>query len=237
MLQTRHFRDLTACTLAIVLTGATSMTLAAESETETQARSAPGMMQNAGPGYGPGMMQGWPRGSCGPGMMRGYGPGMMQGYGPGMMQGYGPGMMQGYGPGMMQGYGPGMMQGYGPGMMQGYGPGMMRGYGPGMMQGYGPGMMQGYGPGPNYGPDGNNLTDQQRQRLQEIRQEHRQKHWQLMEKAWEEQQRLYRLNQAPEPDYEAIEKSIKALGELRQQMAEEWIQTRRRIQEALDEAE
>ncbi|WP_372592293.1 periplasmic heavy metal sensor, partial [Guyparkeria sp.] len=119
-----------------------------------------------------------------------------------------------------------------PGMMQGYGPN--GGYGPGMMQGYGPGMMQGYGPGAGYGPDWNTLTDRQRQRLQDVQREHQERNWKLMEQMQEEQQRLYRLNQAPRPDYDAIEKSTRNLNELQQKMNERHIQTRKQMQEVLE---
>ncbi len=201
MRNTRFVRGMSACTLAIALTGVASSGLANEKQ---QRGYAGGGM------YGPGMMQGYGPGGCEPGMMPGYGPG--GGYGPGMMQGYGPG--GGYGPGMMHG------QGYGPGMMQGSGQGA-----------YGPGMMQGQG------RTGANLSEKQQKRLQNIHQESYEKNWKLMEQMQKEQQNLYRLNQAPKADYDAIEKATKALGELRQQMAEEQIQTRKRIQQALSEDE
>ena len=112
-------------------------------------------------------------------------------------QGYGCGMMMG--PGMMGGYGmgPGMMGGYGmgPGMMGGYGmgPGMMGGYGmgPGMMGGYGmgPGMMGGYGYGGPYsgGPD---LTKEQAEKIDKIRDDLAKKEAPLMQQIFEERRKL-----------------------------------------------
>jgi len=116
MNNTRRFKRLAACSLAIALTGPAQSVLA-DGQTKPPCQDNPGMM--GGYGMNPGMMGGY---GMGPGMMGGYGmnPGMMGGYGmgPGMMGGYGmgPGMMGGYGmnPGMMGGYGmgPGMMDGY-----------------------------------------------------------------------------------------------------------------------------
>ena len=102
---------------------------------------------------------------------------------------------QGYGCGMMMG--PGMMGGYGmgPGMMGGYGmgPGMMGGYGmgPGMMGGYGmgPGMMGGYGYGGPYsgGPD---LTKEQAEKIDKIRDDLAKKEAPLMQQIFEERRKL-----------------------------------------------
>jgi Spy/CpxP family protein refolding chaperone len=97
---------------------------------------------------------------------------------------------QGYGCGMMMG--PGMM---GPGMMGGYGmgPGMMGGYGmgPGMMGGYGmgPGMMGGYGYGGPYsgGPD---LTKEQAEKIDRIRDDLAKKEAPLMRQLFEEKRKL-----------------------------------------------
>lgn len=107
MNNTRHFRQLAAYTLAIVLAGAAPSLWAAQPKTSPQAQGGYG---GWGYGMGPGMMGSYGGGYGGYGM----GPGMMGGYGYGM----GPGMMGGYGmgPGMMGGYGYGM----GPGMMGGY---------------------------------------------------------------------------------------------------------------------
>jgi len=211
----KHWRNLTACTLAAALLGSSPAILGADNDDDRPRGSpGPGMMHDGG-AYGPGMMRGG--GS-------GYGPGMSPGYGNGYGPGYG--MMPGYGPGMMPGYG------HGPGMMQGYGP--MPGYGP--MQGPGMGMMPGYGPGTwDQGQQRypHELTDEQRQRLQRIQREHQERNWELMDRMREEQRRLYRLDQAPTPDWDAIEKSTRRLGELRQQMIERELQTQRRTHELL----
>ncbi|MFW6322362.1 MAG: hypothetical protein ACOC02_01910 [Guyparkeria sp.] len=55
-----------------------------------------------------------------------------------------------------------------------------------------------------------------------------------MQRMQEEQQRLYRLDQAPRPDYGAIETSTRNLGERQQKMNERHIEMRRRMQEALE---
>ena len=111
MNKSRLVRELTACTLAAAVVGATPAALA-DDDTPRRGMMGPGMMMDGngpyGPGYGQGMHGGGP---CvyGPGAMHGSGQGMMMpGYrmmGPGYSMG--PGMM---GPGY--GYGP-MMGGYG----------------------------------------------------------------------------------------------------------------------------
>lgn len=87
------------------------------------------------------------------------------------------------GPGFGPGFG-GPGAGYGPGMMGG--PGL--GYGPGRMGGgYGPGM-GGYG-ARGFGQDALaslNLTDEQRDKILAIREEHRQKNWSAMGKVRDE---------------------------------------------------
>ncbi|MCL7744383.1 periplasmic heavy metal sensor [Guyparkeria hydrothermalis] len=163
------------------------------------------------------------RGAYGPGMMMGggYGPG----YGPGMMGGgYGPG----YGPGMMgRGYG----GNYGPGYGSGYGPGMMGGgYGPGMM---GPGYGGGYAP--EWGWNGQRLTDQQRDRLRAIQEDQQEKQYKLMQKMQDRQRELYRMQLAADPDYEAIKKKSREIGDLQQQMAQERIEAHKRMEKALGE--
>jgi len=86
MNNTRRFKRLAACSLAIALTGPAQSVLA-DGQTKPPCQDNPGMM--GGYGMGPGMMGGY---GMGPGMMGGYGmnPGMMGGYGmgPGMMDGY-----------------------------------------------------------------------------------------------------------------------------------------------------
>ena len=86
MNNTRRFKRLAACSLAIALTGPAQSVLA-DGQTKPPCQDNPGMM--GGYGMGPGMMGGY---GMNPGMMGGYGmnPGMMGGYGmgPGMMDGY-----------------------------------------------------------------------------------------------------------------------------------------------------
>ncbi|WP_372592570.1 Spy/CpxP family protein refolding chaperone, partial [Guyparkeria sp.] len=77
------------------------------------------------------------------------------------------------------------------------------------------------------------LTDQQRQRLQEIREKNSEKMGELMEQMEERQRELYRLNQAPDPDYDAMRETTKAIGELQQQMAKERIEARKQMHEAV----
>jgi Spy/CpxP family protein refolding chaperone len=146
-------------------------------------------------------------------LAHGYGPGGW-GMGPGMMGGYGG---YGMGPGMMGGYGPGY--GMGPGMMMG---GMMGGYGPGY--GMGPGMMWGYGPGA-----GLNLTDEQRDKINKIREDTGRKQWDLMTKMHEEQDRLSELYYSDKRDDAAISKSYQTLSGLRQQMFENSLAARKQL--------
>ena len=170
-----------------------------------------------GPAYGPGMM--W-RSSGATGVdqpNRGYGYGY--GYGPGMMRGYGAGGWGGYGSQMMRGYGPGMMWGGGYGRGgYGYGPGMMMGggYGPGMMMGggYGPGMMRGYG----WGASRLNLTDKQRQSLEEIRAKSAPKLWPLFGQMQEERFTLMRLLSSSNPDRKAVDEAYAKLSKTGKQL-------------------
>lgn len=108
-------------------------------------------------------------------------------------------------PGRGPGYGPG--QGYGPGMMGGYG-----GRGPGMMGGYG----GGYGPGPGAAISG--LTDEQRDKLATIREQHRQKNWGTMGQVQAEQFKLRQMYSAEKVDSAAILEQQKKVDELRRQM-------------------
>lgn len=169
-----------------------------------------------------------PMGNYGPGQ-GGYGPGMMGNYGPGSGQGqggYGPGQ-GGYGPGMMgggYGYGQG---GYGPGMMGGgYGHGMMGNYGPGQ-GGYGPGMMGG---GPQSMLD---LNDEQRGKVNQIRDESRRKNWDTMGKLLDERARMRELMTADKQDPGAIGKQSMKIADLRRQLLEAQIDAHNRIEALL----
>jgi Spy/CpxP family protein refolding chaperone len=134
--------------------------------------------------------------------------------------GYGPGMMGGYGPGY--GMGPGMMGGYGPGY--GMGPGMMGGYGPGY--GMGPGMMGGFGPGFGYGAD---LTDEQRDKIAEIRQELADKHWELMGKMHRQGGPMSEAFGPGPIDEKAARKAFDEMAAAQKQMFELSLQARKRI--------
>jgi len=177
-------------------------------------------------------------------MQRGYGPGNGPGYGmgPGMMGGYGPGY--GMGPGMMGGGGYGMM---GPGMMGGgygmMGPGMMGGGMMDMMMGMmmggggggygmmGPGMMGGYGMGPGMMGGGMgalhmlNISDDQRDRIEKIRDAERQKHWDIAGKIQLEQNKLRDLYQADPQDPKKIGAAYGNIAKLQQQMIEIHVQS------------
>jgi len=159
-----------------------------------------------------------------------------QGYGmgPGMMRGYGPGggMM---GPGGY-GMGPGMMGGYGdyetgPGMM-GPGGGMM---GPGMMGGYGDyetgrGMMGDYGLGQVSRLD---LSDQQRDQINKLRDQLRRQHWDIMGKMMDERSKLQDLYAEDKPDPEKIGAVYDEIAKLQKEMVQTRIETRNKIQDVL----
>jgi Spy/CpxP family protein refolding chaperone len=111
-----------------------------------------------------------------------------------------------------QGYG----QGYGPGYGQGRG---MMGNGPqggGMMGG---GMM-GYGYGQQGGGvfAGINLTEEQRQKVLSVQEEHRQKNWAAMGEVRAEQYKLRSLYGADKVDADKVTEQQKKVDELRRQM-------------------
>ncbi len=108
------------------------------------------------------------------------------------------------------GYGYGMgrwMMGMGRGMMD---HGMM---GPGMM---GPGMMGGYGAGPGM----LDLTEQQQNKMDQIQEEVRRKHWDLMGKMNAEQMKLQQLYYSGKRDSAAIEAQHKKVYQLQREMDE-----------------
>jgi Spy/CpxP family protein refolding chaperone len=164
----------------------------------------------------------------GAGMMGGYGANGSR-YGPGMMHGDGPDAVHGHDimgshhADMMGGCGPGMMGGYGPGMMGGYGPGMMGGYGPGMMEGHGAGMM---GMGAYFALD---LSEQQRVKIAQIREEARKKNWDAMGKVIEATAKLRDLYAAQTHDPAAIGMQTLKIAELRRPIIESMVETRDRI--------
>jgi len=133
----------------------------------------------------------------------------------------------GMGPGMMGGgYGmnPGMM---GSGSGYGMGPGMMGG---GSGYGMGPGMMGGYGMGSLGALD---LTEAQQKNINQIQDETRKKHWELMGKMMDEQARLRDLYAAPKRDSAAIDNANKTIGQMQQQMYESSVNAHQRIEAVL----
>jgi Spy/CpxP family protein refolding chaperone len=114
---------------------------------------------------------------------------------------------------------------------------MMGGYGPGMMGGGGPGW--GYGPrggGPGYGPGGGggplaflNLTDDQREKVLKIQEEHRSKNWDLMGKMRAEQFKLRQMAFADKLDASAITDQQKKVDELRRQLLKSRIEARNQM--------
>lgn len=133
-----------------------------------------------------------------------------------------------YGPSMMM-QGPG---GYGPGMMGGYGYGMMRGYGHGMMGDYGMGMMGGYGRG-MMGYWSLNLSKDQRAKVNQISDEMRRKHWELMGRMQEQSSSLRNLYEADKWDAKEIGNAYQKIFDLKRQMIESSVDMHNRINEVL----
>jgi Spy/CpxP family protein refolding chaperone len=146
-----------------------------------------------------------------------------QGYGPGGGYGYGGG--PGYGP-MMGGYGggPGMMGGYGPGARGGYGPGYGRG-------GYGPG----YGRGGGYGggPLSLDLSDDQREKVLALQEEHRRKNWDTMGKMRNEMFKLRNLAWSDKVDTNAYTEQQKKVDDLRREMIKSRLENRKQVEAIL----
>jgi Spy/CpxP family protein refolding chaperone len=138
---------------------------------------------------------------------------------------------------MIGGYGGGPGWGYGPGMMGGYGggPGMMGGYGGGPgWGGYGPRGGQGFGPGGGGGAlAALNLTDEQREKVLKIQEEHRSKNWDIMGKMRTEQFKLRQLSFGERLDAAAIADQQKKVDELRRQMLKSRIEARNQISSVL----
>lgn len=198
--------------LALAACSAITFAVALPANADEPGAYGPGMMRGAAPaqgGYGPGMM-----GGCGPGPGA-YGPGMMRGYGPGQ-GGYG----HGYGYG--QGHGRGFAYG---GMM---GPGMMGGYGGGMMGGFGPGMMGLAGPLHML-----DLTDQQRSKINQFRDDLRRRNWTVMGKLIDEQARMRDLLGADKREPSAIGKQAMKIADLRRQMLEASVEANNHIEALL----
>ncbi|MGE5102601.1 MAG: Spy/CpxP family protein refolding chaperone [Deltaproteobacteria bacterium] len=185
------------------------------------ADTAPAPQQAPVQGSGTGMMGACPGNEAGCNGA-GYGSGMMGGYGGGMMGGHGRGMMGGdYGPGMMGRYGPGMMGDYGPGMMGGYGPGMMGGYGRGMMPGYGGSLSQ------------FDLTADQQEKIEKIREDARERNWTTMGQLRTEQFKLRSLYRAEKPDPDAVAEQQKKVDDLRRQLIKARVEAHNEMQAVL----
>ncbi|MFA7097093.1 MAG: Spy/CpxP family protein refolding chaperone [Gammaproteobacteria bacterium] len=157
-----------------------------------------------------------------PGLAYGFGPCPYGGgYGMGMM---GPGMMGGPGMGYGMGRGMGMM---GPGMM-GPGTGYGMGYGPGMRGPWGGGMM-----GPMGGFAMLDLSDQQQQEIDKIRQETFRKHFDLRQQIFNERQNLRRLLLQDKPDPKAVGAEYDKIAQLRRQMIESRVEAQNRMEAVL----
>jgi Spy/CpxP family protein refolding chaperone len=122
-----------------------------------------------------------------------------------------------------------------------HGPGMMGSYGmgPGMMGAYGagPGMMGSYGMGPGmtgYALRADlNLTKEQRGKIAKIESDTRRKHWEMMEKIYEEQSQMNDLNGSDQRNDAAISKSYRRILDLRQQMFDISLTAQRQIDAVL----
>jgi Spy/CpxP family protein refolding chaperone len=123
------------------------------------------------------------------------------------------------GPGYGPGYGRGMMSGYGPGQ----GAGMMGGYGPG----YGQGMMDGYGAGGALAAL--SLTNEQREKVFAIQEEHRKKNWATMGEVRSEQFKLRGMYGSEKLDADKLVEQQKKVDALRQQMFKSRIETHNQI--------
>lgn len=136
---------------------------------------------------------------------------------------------QGYGmgPGMMRGYGPGSgMMGPGSGMMD-PGSGMMGGYGD---YGTGPGMTGGYGLGQISRLD---LSDQQRDEINKLRDQLRRKHWDIMGKMMDERSKLQDLYSEDKPDAEKIGAVYDDIAKLQKEMGQTRVNSWNKIQDVL----
>lgn len=118
--------------------------------------------------------------------------------------------------------------GHGNGMMgdyhQGYsmGPGMMGGYGQNQDYGMGSGMMGDYGPQSNA-----NLSAEQRGKIAKIQQDARRKQWELMGKMQDEQANMNEQYHSANRDDQALSKDYRKISDLRQQMFDLSLSTRR----------
>ncbi len=114
----------------------------------------------------------------------------------------------------------------------GMGPGMMGGYGQGQGYGMGPGMMGNYGPGYDRGAD-LNLTADQRGKITKIQGDARRKQWDLMGKMEDEQSQMNEHYYSDNRDDAALSKSYRKMSDLRQQIFELSLSTRKQIDAVL----
>ena len=122
-------------------------------------------------------------------------------------------------------------QGYGPGHGQARGtmgsPGMMGGSGMGMMGG--PGMMDGQGMTGGGVLAALNLTDEQREKILAIREEHRKKNWGAMGEVRAEQYKLRGMYRADKLDADKIAEQQKKVDELRRQTLKSRVEAHNQI--------
>ena len=107
------------------------------------------------------------------------------------------------------------------------GPGSGPGYGPGYGQGRG--MMGGQGMGGGYGLAALNLTDEQRDKVFAIQEEHRKKNWAAMGEVRSEQFKLRSLYRGDQLDADKIAEQQKKVDALRQQMLRSRVEAHNQI--------
>ena len=103
------------------------------------------------------------------------------------------------------------------------------GYGACPGWGGGPGMMGSYGPG--LGPYGRlNLSDQQRIQINQIQEQVRQRHWNLMGQMRDESARLRGMMATDRPDPAAVGQQQMKVADIHRQMLESSVEARNRIE-------
>jgi Spy/CpxP family protein refolding chaperone len=107
---------------------------------------------------------------------------------------------------------------------------MMGGYGRGYGYGMGPGMMGGYGPGAYYGLK---LNDEQRRKIADIQQEQWKKQWALMSAMRELRFKQFSTEESGKSAEADARKNYQAFADLRKQMFENSLDTRKRIDAVL----
>lgn len=109
------------------------------------------------------------------------------------------------------------------------------GYGPGMMRGYGGGMMGGYGPGAGMmGAIGVlDLKEDQRDKIFAIQDQAHTKNWAAMGELRTAQYKLQRLYAADKVDSNAVVEQQKKVDELRRQLVQAHLETRKQIEAVL----